>query len=45
MMRSYQAAGPVIRSRHQAMIRVGGEQGREAVLDCCLAGSRAGGLS
>lgn len=39
-----QAPGPVIRSRTQAMIRTGGEQGREAVFGCLLAGSRARGL-
>ena len=40
-----QATGPVIRSRTQAMIRIGGEQGREAALSCFQAGSRARGLS
>ena len=34
-----------IRSRNQAMIRIGGEQGREAVSSCFLAGATARGLS
>ena len=45
MFRSHQAAGPVIRVRNQATIRVGGEQGRTAVSDSFVTGSRACGLS
>jgi hypothetical protein len=41
----YQAVSRGIRARTQAMIREGGEQGRAAVLDCCLAGATAYGLS
>ncbi len=41
----YQAPSPVIRARNQALIRIGGEQGRAAALRCFSAGSRARGLS
>ena len=40
----YQATSRGIRARNQAMIRIGGEQGRAAVLDCLLAGITARGL-
>jgi hypothetical protein len=30
-----QAQSRGIRARNQALIRIGGEQGRAAVLDCC----------
>jgi hypothetical protein len=45
MVSSKQAPGRGIRARNQAMIRVGGEQGRAAVLSCLLAGITARGLS
>lgn len=43
-MFSQQATSPVIRARNQAVIRIGGEQGRAAVLSCFLASCRACGL-
>jgi hypothetical protein len=33
-----------IRSRNQALTHLGGEQGREAVLDCLMPGATACGL-
>ena len=41
----YQAVSRGIRARNQATIRIGGEQGRAAVLYCFLAGATAYGLS
>ena len=40
-----QAVSRGIRARNQAMIGEARERGREAVLDCFLAGDRARGLS
>lgn len=40
----HQATSPVIRARTQALIRIGGEQGRAAVSGCFSTGSRACGL-
>ena len=41
----YQAMSRGIRAHYQATIRIGGEQGRAAVLDCLLPGATARGLS
>ena len=40
-----QAVSRGIRARNQALIRIGGEQGRAADLCCLLAGATARGLS
>ena len=45
MFSNKQAPGRGIRARNQAMIRIGGEQGRAAVSRCFLTGITARGLS